>query len=56
MAEPRKEDDRDQEVEQAGEDTPHNRRAYDDTRGASVEDVDPDSAESDVERDDTVAD
>ena len=56
----RSSNDRDQSAEREGVETEHN-RGYDDavrgqgaTRNESVEDVDPDSAESDVDRDDTI--
>jgi ATP-dependent Lhr-like helicase len=51
--------ERDQAAERAGEATAHN-SGYDEAvggrRNESVEDVDPDSAESDVDRDDTIDD
>jgi hypothetical protein len=56
----RSSNDRDQSAERDGLDTEHN-RGYDDavrgqksTRAEGIEDIDPDSAESDVDRDDTI--
>jgi hypothetical protein len=54
----RSSNDRDQAMERAGESSRHN-RGYDEAvrgRAESVEDVDPDSAASDVDRDDTNVD
>ena len=52
--------DRDQSAEREGLETAHN-RGYDEavrgrrsTEAENVEDIDPDSAESDVDRDDTI--
>ena len=52
--------DRDQSAEREGLETEHN-RGYDEavrgrrsTEAENVEDIDPDSAESDVDRDDTI--
>ena len=52
----RSSNDRDQQMERNGQSSEHN-RGYDDAadRGIRNDDVDPDSAESDVDRDDTVA-
>jgi hypothetical protein len=52
----RNSNDRDQSAERAGE-TPEHNRGYDEAvrGGPAGEDVDPDSAEADVDRDDTVA-
>ena len=55
----RSSNDRDQAMERAGEVSEHNRGYDDAVRGAVVEreeDVDPDSAESDVDRDDSNVD
>jgi ATP-dependent Lhr-like helicase len=52
----RSSNDRDQAMERVGEIAPHNRGYDKAVRGHGVEDVDPDSAESDVDRDDTVTD
>lgn len=54
----RSSNDRDQAMERAGEVSERNRGYDDAVRGISVEteDVDPDSAESDVDRDDTNVD
>ena len=55
----RSSNDRDQSAEREDVNTEHN-RGYDDavrgktTRAEGVEDIDPDSAESDVDRDDTI--
>ena len=49
----RSSNEHDQAMERAGESAPHN-RGHD--SGANVEDVDPDSANSDVDRDDTLTD
>ena len=56
----RSSNDRDQSAEREGLETEHN-RGYDEavrgqgtTRNDSVDDVDPDSAESDVDRNDTI--
>ena len=55
----RSSNDRDQELEREGLETEHN-RGYDDAvkgRGSSEgasEDIDPDSADSDIDRDDTI--
>jgi hypothetical protein len=46
--------DRDQAAEQGGETTSHNRGYDEAVRGRRFDDVDPDSAQSDVDRDDTV--
>jgi hypothetical protein len=56
----RSSNDEDQAMEQEGLESRHN-RGYDEAvrgreRSAGVEDIDPDSAESDVERDDTKVD
>ena len=52
----RSSNDRDQEMEREGVETEHNRGYDEAVRGReSVEDIDPDSAESDVERDDTTS-
>jgi len=51
----RSSNDRDQEMERSGEVSSHNRGYDDAVRGYGIdreEDVDPDSAESDVDRDD----
>jgi ATP-dependent Lhr-like helicase len=55
----RSSNDRDQAMDRAGENSEHNRGYDDAVRGASVgreEDVDPDSANSDIDRDDTNVD
>jgi ATP-dependent Lhr-like helicase len=49
----RKSNDRDQKMEREGVETEHN-RGYDDAAAGRRADVDPDSAESGVDRDDTV--
>ena len=50
----RSSNDEDQEMEREGVESRHNRGYDDAVRGREgVEDTDPDSAESDVERDDT---
>lgn len=48
--------DRDQAAERAGEPAPHNRGYDEATRGIGSEDVDPDSADADIDRDDGVTD
>ncbi|MNC85919.1 hypothetical protein D3C83_15390 [compost metagenome] len=54
----RSSNDRDQEAEREGIDSEHNRGYDDAVRGNSseeiFEDVDPDSARSDIDRDDTI--
>ena len=50
----RRSNDRDQAAEQAGETTSHNRGYDDAVRGRRFDDVDPDSARSDIDRDDTL--
>ena len=58
----RSSNDRDQEAEREGTDTEHNRGYDDAARGLTSEDdedseeIDPDSAESDNDRDDTLDD
>ena len=55
----RSSNDRDQAMDRAGEDSKHNRGYDDAVRGAVVErdeDVDPDSPDSDIDRDDTNVD
>ena len=55
----RSSNDRDQAMERAGEVSERNRGYDDAVRGVVVdreEDVDPDSAESDVDRDDSIVD
>jgi len=54
----RSSNDRDQAMERAGESSRHNRGYDEAVRGKeeNVEDVDPDSAESDIARDDTNVD
>ena len=56
----RSSNDRDQDLEREGVESEHN-RGYDDSvvgrasgEGEEFEDIDPDSAESDVDRDDTI--
>jgi hypothetical protein len=52
----RSSNDQDQQLEREGVESPHN-RGYDEAvegRGSEGEDVDPDSAESEVDRDDTL--
>jgi hypothetical protein len=49
----RQTNDRDQ---RAGDDAPHNRGYDEAVRGEGRRDIDPDSAESDVDRDDTITD
>lgn len=49
-------DGRDRAAERAGESAPHTRRSDEAARGIGSQDVDPDSAESDVDRDDTATD
>jgi ATP-dependent Lhr-like helicase len=44
---------RDQALERSGRSSPHNRGYDEAVRGESVEDTDPDSAQSDIDRDDT---
>ena len=51
----RNSNDRDQQLEREGVETEHN-RGYDEAVRGQDRDVDPDSAESDVDRDDTLAD
>jgi hypothetical protein len=58
----RSSNDRDQAVEREGLESEHNRgydeavRGSDSARDESFEDVDPDSASSDIDRDDTIDD
>jgi hypothetical protein len=52
----RSSNDRDQAAERDGRTTSHNRGYDDAVRGEDVEDIDPDSAQSDIERDDSVTD
>jgi hypothetical protein len=52
----RSSNDRDQELEREGVDSPRNRGYDEAVRGERSEPTDPDSAESDVDRDDTVSD
>ena len=47
--------DRDQQIEREGGQSEHN-RGYDEAVRGRTADVDPDSAESDVDRDDTLTD
>ena len=49
----RSSNDRDQAAERDGRATSHNRGYDDAVRGEKTEDVDPDSASSDVDRDDS---
>ena len=50
----RSSNDEDQAMEREGMESSHNRGYDKAVRGQGVEDVDPDSAESEVDRDDTV--
>ena len=51
----RSSNDHDQAKERAGDTARHN-RGYDNAVGGNVEDIDPDSAGSDIDRDDTLTD
>ena len=52
----RSSNEHDQAMERAGESAAHNRGYDNAVRGNKAEDVDPDSAESDIDRDDTLTD
>jgi hypothetical protein len=52
----RNSNDQDQELEREGIESEHNKGYDDAVRGQAGGDVDPDSADADVDRDDTVAD
>jgi hypothetical protein len=55
----RSSNDRDQEMEESGEESEHNRGYDEAVRGIRHDDegdIDPDSADADIDRDDTVSD